>query len=143
LRGVLLDSHAFYWLISDVRSLSEHALLVISDNQTAGTLYVSPITAWELALASRKPAHKNPVDLAGLSPSAWFSNALVTSGARVVPIRQRIACEAAAVVAETGHGDPGDCYLIATARVRRLPIVTRDAVMHRLAAPDYLAVIAC
>lgn len=104
---------------------------------------MSPITAWELTIASRKPAHKDPPNLGVETPSKWFSTALAASGAKIVPIKQRIACEAAAVITDTGHKDPGDCYLIATARVRRVPIVTRDAIMLALASPDYLDVIAC
>ena len=67
------------------------------------------------------------------------------TGARIVPVHHRISCEAANVVTDTGHKDPGDCFLIATARVRRIPIVTRDGVMRALAAerPGYLGVIEC
>ncbi|WP_037087746.1 hypothetical protein [Rhizobium sp. CF080] len=63
--GALLDTHTFYWLVTAVETLSEEALIAIADNQTAGTLYVSPITAWELTIASRKPAHRDPPKIAG------------------------------------------------------------------------------
>jgi PIN domain nuclease of toxin-antitoxin system len=139
----LLDTHALYWLVTAVDTLSEEALIAIADNQTAGTLYVSPMTAWELTIASRKPAHRDPPNLGTNSPSKWFSEAVAATGAKIVPIKQRIACEAAAVVVDTGHKDPGDCYLIATARVKKVPIITRDAVMQELARPEYLQVIVC
>jgi PIN domain nuclease of toxin-antitoxin system len=53
--------------------------------------------------------------------------------------------EAAEVVNVYARKDPGDCFLIATARIRRMPIITRDAAMIDLALtrPDYLAVIEC
>lgn len=104
---------------------------------------MSPITAWELTIASRKPAHRHPPNLGAGTPSKWFSAAVAATGAKIVPIKQRIACEAAAVVADTGHKDPGDCYLIATARIKRVPIITRDTIMQGLASPDYLQVIIC
>ncbi|EUB97183.1 hypothetical protein PMI07_000759 [Rhizobium sp. CF080] len=44
---------------------------------------------------------------------------------------------------DTGHKDPGDCYLIATARIKKVPIITRDTVMLDLASPEYLEVIVC
>ena len=49
------------------------------------------------------------------------------------------------MVLDTGLKDPGDCFLIATARVRRIPIVTRDGVMQTIAAEKagYLDVIVC
>jgi PIN domain nuclease of toxin-antitoxin system len=143
LPGVLLDTHALYWLVTAAGELSEEALLSIAANQSAGTLYVSPITAWELAIASRKPAHRDPPNLGSRSPSKWFSEAIVEVDAKIIPIKQRIACEAAAVAMDTGHRDPGDCYLIATARVKRIPIITRDSIMRSLASPGYLDVVVC
>lgn len=140
---MLLDTHTFYWLITAAGTLSEEALIAIADNQTNGTLYVSPISAWELSIASRKPPHKDPPSLGTKSPSRWFSDAVAATKARVVPIQQKIACEAAAVVTDTGHKDPGDCYLIATARVKKIAIITRDSVMLRLASPPYFNVIVC
>lgn len=140
--GVLLDTHALYWLVSGEEALSDEALVAIGGSQAAGILFVSPITAWELSIASRKAPRGHPPRL-NASVSRWFRAALLATAAKVVPIGQRIAIEAAEVPAATGQKDPGDCYLIATARVRKIPILTRDAVMRRLAADDYVDVIVC
>lgn len=139
----MLDTHALYWLVTAADTLAEEALIAIAENQAAGTLYVSPITAWELTIASRKPAHRDPPTLGAKSPSKWFAEAVAATGTKIIPIKQRIACEAAAVVVDTGHKDPGDCYLIATARVKKVPIITRDAIMLSLASSEYLEIISC
>jgi PIN domain nuclease of toxin-antitoxin system len=47
------------------------------------------------------------------------------------------------VVAATGHKDPGDCYLMATARVRRMPIISRDRAMQAIAATGYIDIVSC
>ncbi|RWB77182.1 MAG: PIN domain-containing protein [Mesorhizobium sp.] len=141
--GILLDTHVLYWLVSGAEPLSNDALVTIGENQDAGTLFVSPITAWELAIAARKPPHKAPPDLGANTPASWFSAAIEATAAKIIPIKQRIATEAAAVVTMTGHKDPGDCYLIATARIRNIPIMTRDHVMRGLAAPQYLQIVDC
>lgn len=141
--GALLDTHTLYWLVTEAETLSEEALVAIAENQAAGTLYVSPITVWELTIASRKPAHRSPPNLGVGTPSKWFSKAVKETEAKIIPIKQPIACEAATVVVDTGHKDPGDCYLIATARVRKAAIITRDMTIQRLASPDYLTVIVC
>ena len=141
--GALLDTHTLYWLVTAARTLSEEALIAIAESQVAGKLYVSPITAWELTIASRKPVHKNPPNLGAGTPARWFSEAVAATGSKIIPIKLRIACEAAAVATDTGHKDPGDCYLIATARVRKIPIITRDTIMLELASTDYLRVIVC
>lgn len=143
--GILLDSHALYWLVRGEAELLDEALVTISENQEAGTLFVSPITAWELSIATQKRRVAGRPHLGEDPPGRWFREAVRATSARIIPIRQRISCEAAQVVTETGHKDPGDCFLIATARIRRMPIVTRDGLIQTIAAEKagYLDVIAC
>jgi PIN domain nuclease of toxin-antitoxin system len=83
--------------------------------------------------------------LAARQADAWFDDVLKLPGARILFVSKRIALEAAKVPAILGSGDPGDCFLIATARVKKIPIVTRDATMHALAAanPGYIRTIRC
>jgi PIN domain nuclease of toxin-antitoxin system len=110
--------------------------------QATGTLFVSPITAWELSIAAQKPPHRDRPQL-NSTISKWFPAAIRATSAKLIPIQQTIAIEAAEVPVATGHKDPGDCYLIATSRVRKIPIVTRDPVMRKLATDGYLDVIVC
>lgn len=140
--GVLLDTHVLYWLVSGEQPLSDEALIAIGENQDAGTLYVSPITAWELSLAARK--RNNAPQLGDGAAGKWFRDAVRATAAKIAPINQRIAIEAAEVVVVTGHKDPGDCYLIATSRIRKIPIISRDNVMIDMAnRPEYLSLIQC
>jgi len=58
---------------------------------------------------------------------------------------QAITFEAAEVPTIYSRKDPGDCFLIATARVRGLPLIMRDSAICSLARdrPSYLSVITC
>ena len=143
--GILLDTHALYWLARNEGSLTQDALIAIARNQEAGTLFVSPVSAWELSIAVQKRSIAGRPDLGSDLPDQWFRAAVRATGARIVTIGVRISLEAARVVTDTGHRDPGDCYLIATARVRSIPIVTRDARMLAMAKAnaDYLTTIKC
>lgn len=143
--GVLLDSHTLYWLVSGERKLSEESLIAIGESQDAGTLFVSPITAWELSIATQKHRAAGRPHLGEDPPAKWFREAVSVTSARIVSIHARIACEAAKVATDTGHKDPGDCFLIATARVKRLLLITTDTIILGIAAdrPDYLGVISC
>jgi PIN domain nuclease of toxin-antitoxin system len=145
LPGVLLDTHALVWLVNGERSLTAEALAAIANSQRDGMLYVSPITGWELSVAAQKAPAAGRPDLGGQSARPWLREALALTGAKLIPINQRIAFEAADVPEHYGRRDPGDCFLIATARVRRIPIITRDGAMCDLARerPDYLTVISC
>ena len=128
--------------MSGAKPLTDEALVAIGESQAAGRLFVSPITAWELAIAAQKPSHRDPVQL-NSTISKWFRAAIRATSAKVISIQQKIAIAAAEVPVATGHKDPGDCYLIATSRIRKTPIVTRDAIMRRLASDGYLDVIVC
>ena len=80
-----------------------------------------------------------------MAPDTWFQQVLHISGAKLATITPAIAAEAASVPAVYGRGDPGDCFLIATVRVRQMFLVTRDAPILQLAAaqPSYLHVVEC
>lgn len=143
--SLLLDTHALYWLASGEEALSNEALIAVGLAQAAGALFVSPISAWELSVATRKPRAVGRPHLGADPVDRWFRSATRALGARLAPIQQKISLEAARVVNETGHKDPGDCFLIATARMRGFSLATRDAVILGLsqARGDYLVTVAC
>jgi len=138
---LLLDTHALLWLVRR-EFRTQAALDAVEAAQDAGALYASPITAWELGLAELKRTGRPEL---GMSPGAWFRQALRTTNTRLATITPAISAEAASVPAIYGRGDPGDCFLIATARVRRLSLVTRDGPILQLAAarPSYMQVVEC
>lgn len=125
--------------------MTVESLIAIADARLEDRLFVSPISAWEVALAVRKSNPSRRPNLSGNDAAGWFRAGRAALGARLVPIGQSIALEAARVPALLGHKDPGDCFLLATARVRRLPLVTRDGAIDRLAKanPDYVEVVVC
>lgn len=142
--GLLLDTHALVWFQS-AQPMEEGSLSAIVEAQHSQSLFVSPITAWEVAVLQQHPNPTRRPNLSGLTAATWFRQARREMGAQLVRIGVRIALEAARIPADCDHSDPGDCYLIATARVRKLALVTRDARIRGLAAadPPYLSVIPC
>jgi len=144
LAAVLLDTHALLWLVNGV-ALSNDADKAIAASQRNGALYVSPISGWEIAVAAKKAPGPGRPDLGDQPAQLWFKAALKFTGASLAPMTQAIAFQAAEVPTFYGRNDPGDCFLIATARVKGIPIITRDGAMRDLARdrPGYLSVIAC
>ena len=131
--------------LADPITTMASALVAIAEAQAANTLYVSPATAWELGVSANKPRHADRPDLGDLTPRVWFREAVAATGARIAPIKQRIALAAAEAVTLTGHKDPGDCFLMATAHVLKIPIISRDGIIREIARehPGYLTVIDC
>jgi PIN domain nuclease of toxin-antitoxin system len=123
--------------------MSADALDAVAQAQLDRKLFLSPITGWEAALALTK--RDGRPNLGNRDGATWFRAARRLPGAALVPIGPAIALEAARVPVRYGRGDPGDCFIIATARIKRVPIVTRDRGMIDLAQrdPAYVAVVVC
>lgn len=141
---LLLDTNALVWFLA-AEPIEPAALFAIAQAQAANSLYVSPITGWEAALALRKANPAKRPNLNGQDAATWFRKGCRTTGAKIVSIGSRIALEASKVPDVYNNGDPGDCYIIATARVGKLAVVTRDQKMQALSAadPNYLTTIRC
>jgi PIN domain nuclease of toxin-antitoxin system len=139
--GALLDTHSLYWAVSGEQPLSAEAKAFLGKSQTSSSVFISAVVAWELSLAARK--RHNAPSFGNLSIDEWLQQARKQVFVRTIPITERIAIEAATVVTDTGHKDPGDGYIIATARVRNITIITRDAAILKIAASGYVKAIAC
>jgi PIN domain nuclease of toxin-antitoxin system len=142
--GVLLDSHSLLWL-SNSLAVSHAAELAVARAQARNALYVSPITAWEIGVASGKKNHSLRPHLRGFTPDVWFELAIQNFQARLAQFTTAVALEAALVPATYGSGDHGDCFLIATAHVQKFTLITRDKRILSFAKtnPNYLSVISC
>jgi PIN domain nuclease of toxin-antitoxin system len=139
---VLLDTNAAIWFMARDR-MDPTALEAVAEAQITGRIFVSPISAWEAGLALRK--RFGQPDLGGRDAAQWFRALLKVPGVKIANLTRRVAFEAAGVPAMFGRGDPGDCFLIATAHVKKARIVTRDRQILRLAEinPGYLRAIRC
>jgi PIN domain nuclease of toxin-antitoxin system len=130
--GLLLDSHILLWLEHQL-PIGPRAALAIDRAARTHQLFISDISIWEFGVALHKKSFERRPDLRGLSPQEWFTRTTANLSVRRLRISAAIALEAANVPGIYGSGDPGDCFLIATARIRRLSLVTRDAKIIALA----------
>ena len=91
---LLLDTNAFIWFLAK-QPMEDDALFAIAEAQAANTLFVSPITAWEAALALQKKSQVRRPDLKGQDAATWFREGRKSTGAKLVSIGPRMALEAA------------------------------------------------
>jgi len=137
--AVLLDTCAVIWLA--IRApMEEGALARITHAATAGGVFVSPISAWEIGLLSRAKSSRAVAFLP--DPTTWFTRVMAAPGVRPAPFTAEIAI-AASHLPEPLHGDPADRLLIATARHISMPIITRDSRILEYAGAGRVAAIAC
>jgi PIN domain nuclease of toxin-antitoxin system len=138
--AVLLDTCAVIWLANGDRMAPE-AVAAIQSAAKGDGVFVSPVSAWEVGLLSRP--RSNRVVLAFLpDPKTWFARVMAAPGVREAPLTPAIAVDASWLPGEL-HGDPGDRLIIATARDRCLPVVTRDAAILGYARAGHVAAVEC
>lgn len=114
---ILLDTHAWIWLHSDPKRISDPARAAIDD---ARQLYVCAISAWELTTKVRRGRITIDRDA-----RAWVGQALASPRMSVLPITAEIAT-AAGLLSSEFPGDPADRLIVATALEHRYQLITKD-----------------
>ncbi len=114
---ILLDTCTLLWLAADQTSLSPNAKEAIRLN--SDSLFVSAISAFEIAVKNRRGKLELPMDAA-----AWFQMALKHHGIQEIGINSSIAISA--VTLPPLHNDPCDRFIIATAPQNSMTIITSD-----------------
>lgn len=111
----LIDTHVLLWWMADGDRLSEAASLALSSS----SVVISPISFWEVSMLVGKGriALDRPT-------AAWAEDVLAVPSVDVAPLTAEIAVLAGELV--DFHGDPADRLLVATAIVRRCPLITKD-----------------
>lgn len=115
---MILDTCALLWLAAGGKQLSKEARDRI---EGAPVVFVSAISALELAVKCRSGKLKLPVP-----PMEWFQGIVDHHDLAVEPLHWDVCM--AAVDLPPIHKDPCDRFIIATARLRHLAVVTADPV---------------
>jgi len=113
---MILDTCALLWLATGGKKISRATLKEIAG---APAVYVSAITGFEIAIKAVRGKLKLPHP-----PQEWFEKIVEHHGLAVLPLDLNI-CIAAAQLPPI-HNDPCDRFIIATARLNDLAIVTAD-----------------
>lgn len=119
--ALLLDTHIALWLDGgDDRLHSSTRVLIDGCWQNGGTICLSAITVWEIALLvdTGRIEIDLPID-------AWLTRFLQRPGIEPVPLGHREASRSYQLH-QLDHRDPADRLLIATAIELGCPLVTYD-----------------
>jgi PIN domain nuclease of toxin-antitoxin system len=122
---LLLDTHIWFWSMVEPERLSRRVAEGIED--PTAELWLSPISIWELI----RLCHKGRITLHP-DPASWIANAIDELSLREAALTFAIATEVQQL--QLPHGDPADHFLVATAKVLDLTLVTADRRLQSL--PD-------
>lgn len=113
---MILDTCALLWLAGGGKKLSRVALKEIAG---APAVYVSAISGFEISLKAGKGKLELPCPV-----EEWFARVAEHHGLTILPLELDV-CIAAANLPPI-HDDPFDRFIIATAKLNDLTVVTAD-----------------
>ena len=132
---LLLDTCTAIWIAQGER-LREPAASELKKKRRE-PLFVSPITAWEIATL----ASKDKIALA-IDPEAWFESFCGLPGVTLAKMPPSVLV-ASANLPGTPPTDPADRILIATARAFGYTLVTRDKLLLKYGECGHIQVMGC
>lgn len=117
---ILLDTHTLLWWVSGSPKLSSKALSEILVSQKSGSIFVSSISIWEIAMLV-----KEGEITFNASFDEWISWLKQISGINFVPLESDILINSV-FLSELNHKDAADRIIIATALSLGCPLITKD-----------------
>jgi PIN domain nuclease of toxin-antitoxin system len=136
--GLLLDTCAALWTSTPEMALrGPAAKALIEAEANAVSIYLSPITAWEVGQLVARGRYALSVD-----PLRWFEE-LLAAGLTAAPLGPDILVGASFLPQASALRDPADRILAATARLRGWTLVTRDRPLLDYAEAGHIQAIAC
>ena len=127
---LLLDTHIWLWSLGDPSRLGKNVVSALQSKDNE--LWISPITLWEVLVL----ADKNRISLTA-PVEDWLAQALRTVPVKEAPMTNEVALETGRF--QLPHHDPADRFLVATARVFGLTLVTADQKIINAKAVPVLA----
>jgi len=120
---ICLDTHVLLWWALDREKLSNRAAELCREMELRGGGCASAISIWELGVKIQKGALEIGVKIED------FARLIHQSGAiELVPVTDAILL--ANLALDWTHRDPADRTIVATARLRNVPLLTKDRIIH-------------
>jgi PIN domain nuclease of toxin-antitoxin system len=133
--GVVLDTHAFVWLLAGNTRLSPTAVDAIRRAADMNQAFVSAITPWEIAMLVAKNWLAFACDV-----QTWLDDALSQPGISLAPLLPAVAVDSTRLPGAI-HGDPADRIIVATARHLHAKLVTADTGLLAYGRAGYVPVL--
>jgi PIN domain nuclease of toxin-antitoxin system len=117
---ILLDTHALIWQLSNPEKLSPSADQAIGVAINNNEVYVSSISAWEIAMLVQRGRLELTMDV-----KDWLALAESLQYLHFVPLNNRIAVKSVSLP-DFKYADPADRIIIATAMSLKASLITKD-----------------
>ena len=116
----LLDTHAWVWWICGDPRLATREREALDSLSPSERPVLAEISLWEVAMLVERGRLELDMDL-----ERWLTVASGPAAVELARVTPAVAAEVARLP-EKFHRDPADRLIVATARVRKLRVLTRD-----------------
>jgi PIN domain nuclease of toxin-antitoxin system len=117
---IVLDTHVWLWWLHDPTRLSARAAQLIQQEQVSGTLILSAISVWEVAVKVQSGKLAIPMDII-----RWYELAKSYPATVIEPLSPLDAIASTQLPGDF-HKDPADRIIISLARRLTVSLVTCD-----------------
>lgn len=122
---IVVDTHVLVWWVQGDRKFADPVSRRIDEELHSGSVCVSAISAWEIAMLVRKGRLELAVHV-----SRWLATVAEISGLSFVPVDNAVAVKSVELPGAF-HEDPADRIIVALARELAAPLVTADERIRR------------
>ncbi|MEK6731365.1 MAG: type II toxin-antitoxin system VapC family toxin [Pseudomonadota bacterium] len=133
--GLLLDTHILLWLANGDHNLHKQQQSLINDAAKEWRLYISAISAWEIAMLDAKQRI-----ILSKPCLKWIQESIEKIGIQLIPLSLEISVESCQLPG-TFHDDPVDRIIVASARIHNLALMTHDDRILHYSNQDYVQTI--
>jgi PIN domain nuclease of toxin-antitoxin system len=137
MQPLLLDTHAAIWIVRNEKLAPRAVEAMNSAHQEAGTVFVSPITAWEVGIL----VARNRINLL-MTPQRWFARLLSLPGLQLSELSPDILMASSFLPGDPPR-DPADRIILATVRDLGATLITRDLALLKYGQDGHISTIAC
>ena len=115
---LLLDTHILLWSLLKPEELSSSMVAALEDEKN--DIWLSPISTWEIMLL----IERGRVEVKGDDPGKWIKNVLSSLPIKEAPLTHEVAIQSRMI--KLPHQDPADRFIMASALVYELTLMTID-----------------
>lgn len=119
---IVLDTHALLWWALDPDKLSPDAQDIAREMERSGG-FASAISIWEIGVKIKRGKLELPIAVEELARRIERGRVV-----ELVPVDTNTWLRS--LTLSWDHSDPADRVIVATALMRGLPLLTKDAVIH-------------
>ena len=116
---IVMDTHVWWWAVSEPAQLSRKTRNLMVKTPPEQRAIVS-ISIWEFAMMVTRGRIKLTI-----SPDEWLDYAISKTGLTILNLDSRTALESCNLPGKF-HKDPADRIIVATARIHRSKLITKD-----------------